>query len=237
MTGIRLTRAEAAPVRVETTPGPLQARTITRTAEGAHLALVAGGAMLIGGDCLDLEIHVGAHCTLDLEDVGGLVAYPGPPSRVDVRIVLEEGASLIWRTHPFVVASGAVVDRDTAATLAPGSALLLRETLVLGRTGERGGRIRQRLHARWSDGTPVHLEDLDLDGERPAAGVLGAHRVLDSAVLLGRRPSEVPGHVLLHLDQPGAIARSLADRAHASGLDPLAARWAAELLGPEAPLG
>lgn len=238
MTRISLTRARSGPVRVGITQGLLQARTIRRTTTGAHLALVAGGAVLVGGDRISVVVHVGSGCTLELEDVGGTVAYPavGARSRFDVRIHLEDSATLVWRAHPFVVSGGAAVDRDTTIVLGTGAALCLRETLVLGRTGERGGALLNRVRAHDAEGLPLHLEDLDLDGERPEAGVLGSHRVLDGAILLGRRPPEDPvaAPLLLHLAQPGAIARTVADATHGTGLDALFDSWAGSLLGPAA---
>lgn len=237
MIRISILRAERGPVRVAITPGLLQARTIERHATGAQVALVAGGATLVGGDHLGVDVHVGARCTLDLEDVGGMVAYPtdGRRSRFDVRIRLDRGATLVWRAHPFVIAAGAAVDRDMTATLDDGAALCLRETLVLGRTGERGGQIRNRLHVRDAEASPLHLEDLELSGDSPAAGVLGPHRVLDSVIQLGRRPAATAedgpaGPVMLHLDAPGAIARTVADATHRTGLDGVFAQWSEELL-------
>lgn len=237
MTRISILRAERGPVRVAITPGLLQARTIERHATGAQVALVAGGATLVGGDHLGVDVHVGARCTLDLEDVGGMVAYPtdGRRSRFDVRIRLDRGATLVWRAHPFVIAAGAAVDRDMTVSLGVDAALCLRETLVLGRTGEQGGEIRNHLRARDADGAPLHLEDLDLSGSRPAAGMLGPHRVLDSVIQLGRRPTAtpadgLPGPVVLHLEPPGAIARTVADATHRTGLETVFARWSAELL-------
>ena len=153
-----------------------------------------------------------------------------------MRIHLEDSAALVWRAYPFVVSAGAAVDRDTTIVLGAGAALCLRETLVLGRTGERGGALLNRFRAHGAEGLPLHLEDLDLDGERPEAGVLGTLRVLDSAILLGRRPPEGPQRapLLLHLAQPGAIARTAADATHATGLDAVFDSWAGALLGPGA---
>lgn len=240
MTRISVTRAGSGPARVGITQGLLQARTIRRSATGAHLALVAGGAVLVGGDRISVEVHVGAGCTLELEDVGGTVAYPtaGGRSRFDVRIDVDDAATLVWRSHPFVVSGGAAVDRDTRIVLGAGAALCLRETLVLGRTGERGGAILNRLRAHGEGGIPLLLEDLDLDGGRPAAGILGPHRILDSTILLGRRPPEVldpdqrPGPVVLHLAAPGAIARVVADATHRTGLDALFTQWSHAMLAP-----
>lgn len=230
-TRIAVTRGDGGPVRVTTVPGLLHARTVSRGQDRANVALVAGGAMLVGGDRIALEVEVGEGCALELEDVGGTLAYPGEGRRTayDVSLRLGTGARLLWRAHPFVVATGAAVDRTLTITLADGAALCMRETLVLGRTGERGGALRARMHARTADGDPLLMEDLDLDGARPVTGVLGVHRVLDSVLLLGERPSPgavvPPGAVVLHLDEPGALARTLAADAHTTGLDTLLESW------------
>lgn len=232
MTRIAVSSAGDGPVRVTTTPGLLQARTVSRGPDRAHVALVAGGAMLVGGDRLSVEIEVGEGCALDLEDVGGTLAYPGEGRRsaFDVTIRLSARARLVWRSHPFVVADGAAVDRTVTITLAEGAVLCLRETLVLGRTGERGGALRSRLHARSADGDPLLLEDLDLDGARPVAGVMGPHRVLDSVLMLGARPQTAPaeGTVVLDLEEPGGLARTLAQDAHSTGLDALMGDWSSQ---------
>ncbi len=230
MTRIAVCAAGDGPVRVATTPGLLQARTVSRGADRAHVALVAGGAMLVGGDRLAVEVEVGEGCALELEDVGGTLAYPGR-SAFDVRIRLAARARLVWRSHPFVVADGAAVDRTVTISLGEGAVLCLRETLVLGRTGERGGALRSRLHARTADGDPVLLEDLDLDGALPVTGVMAPHRVLDSVLLLGARPRTSPADgavVVLDLEAPGALARTLAHRAHDTGLESLMEDWASQ---------
>lgn len=232
MTRIALERADG-PVRLRLVPGLLQPRLVSRTRAGARVALVAAGATLLGGDEVAVEVHVGAGCALEIEDVGGTVAYEstGAPSRFDVTIRLEEGARLVWRAHPFVVTDGADVRRRTTVTLGPRADLLLREVLVLGRTGERGGRLVSTLEARDEDGEPLLLEHLDLDGASPRSGVLGGHRVLDTAVLLGRRPptatgGEPAGPRMLHLEAPGALGRSLGASTHLTGVEELMEAWA-----------
>ncbi|GAA1485408.1 urease accessory protein UreD [Brachybacterium fresconis] len=238
MTRISIARAGSGPVRVKVTQGLLQARTIHRSATGAHLALVAGGAVLVGGDRTAVGVHVGAGCTLELEDIGGTVAYPsvGSRSRFDVSIRLEDDATLVWRAHPFVVAEGAAVDRSTTIVLGAGSSLCLRETLVLGRSAERGGEIRSRLRAHDAGGLPLHLEDLDLDGDRPRTGVLGPHRVLDSVLLLGGRLPVAPTDAMvLHLGTCGVMARAVADATHRTGVEDVITGWSEELLAGERP--
>lgn len=233
MTRIAVSDAGDGPVRVATTPGLLQARTVSRGPDRAQVALVAGGAMLVGGDRIAVEVEVGEGCALELEDVGGTLAYPGEGRRsaFDVTIRLAARARLVWHSHPFVVADGAAVDRTVTITLAEGAVLCLRETLVLGRTGERGGALRSRLRARTAAGDPLLLEDLDLDGAHPVTGVLGSHRVLDSVLLLGARPEAAPidGTVVLDLEEPGSLARALAHDAHATGLDALMEDWTERL--------
>lgn len=227
MTRIALEQADG-PVRLRLVPGLLQPRLVSRTRTGARVALVAAGATLLGGDEVSVDVHVGAGCTLEIEDVGGTVAYEstGAPSRFDVSIRLEEGARLVWRAHPFVVTDGADVRRRTSIALGHGAALLLRETLVLGRTGECGGHLASALEARDADGAPLLLEHLDLDGAAPRHGVLGPHRVLDTAVLLGRRPPESTGPRVLHLEAPGALGRTLGASTHGTGVEELMEAWA-----------
>jgi len=232
MTRIAVAGTGEGPVRVATTPGLLQARTVSRGPDRAHVALVAGGAMLVGGDRIEVEIEVGEGCVLELEDVGGTLAYPGEGRRsaFDVTIHIAARARLVWRSHPFVVADGAAVDRTVTITLGDGAVLCLRETLVLGRTGERGGALRSRLRARTAAGDPLLLEDLDLDGARPVAGVMGPYRVLDSVLLLGARPraTSADGAVVLALEAPGSLARTVAHDAHSAGLDAVLEDWAAQ---------
>lgn len=238
MTRIALAAREdgaAGPARLALRPGLLQPRTLARGTRHARVALVAGGAMLLGGDAVRVEVEVDDGCTLEIEDVGGTVAYEstGEPSRFDVAVTLGRDAQLLWRAHPFVVAAGADVDRQTVIDLGEDSSVLLRETLVLGRSGERGGRIRSGLHARVQTADaaayPLLHEELALDGAAGRVGVLGEHRVLDSAILLGRRPpgaTRPEGVTVLELDGPGAMARRVADATHGTGIDAVMEAWA-----------
>ena len=88
---------------------------------------------------------------------------------------------------------------------------------MLGRTGQRGGRLRSLTTVR-RDSRPVLVEDqrLDPDGLRGAPGMLGPHRVLDTVVWLGTaRPWPTQATTYALVDGAGALARwlgsSLAD--------------------------
>lgn len=226
MEPVRIAIAASEPRALVTLVGAtIVPRLVERDARSAHVALVAGGALLLGGDRVDIAIAVGDGCTLDLEDVGGTVAYSadGVACFWDVEIDVGAGARLTWNGLPLIVAEGANVHRNLRMRLGAGASALVRESIVLGRSGERGGRLRLHTSVRDGDG-PVVEEALDADGAHPVPGVLGAHRVLDTILCAGDRPPpvRVDGVTVMALEAPGATARYLGDHAHSS---PLAAVW------------
>ncbi len=216
--------------RVTLAAGAVVPRLIERGPRSARIALVAGGALLLGGDRVDIMIAVGDGCTLDLEDIGATVAYAadGVASFWDVGITLGEDARLRWAGLPLIVADGADVHRSTRIRLGVGAVALVRESVVLGRSGERGGRVRVSLSVADGDG-PVLEEALDADGAHPVPGVLGAHRVLDTIMRAGDRPDpvSVPGVAFMALSAPGGIVRFLGAAAHESPLTPIWNEWSA----------
>ncbi|SKC48949.1 urease accessory protein UreD [Krasilnikoviella flava] len=235
-TDVRLTSVEVdrgtvpgAPVRVRTRDDLLAVRTVARGAEHAEVALVATGAVLLGGDHVAVRVHVADGCALTLTDVGGTVAYDGDGAscRWDVEVRLGAGARLAWAGLPFVVSTGADVTRSTDAVLGAGARLLLRETVVLGRDGERGGRVvlRSTVH---DDRGPLLVEEVVAAGERPVPGVLGGRRVIDTVTDLRGAPDDAPappgplpgtdGAVTLRLERGGTLTRWLGASAHLSPL-------------------
>jgi urease accessory protein len=219
-------RASHPRAQVDLVVGALAPRLVGRTSCTAHVALTAAGMLLLGGDLVDVEVNVGPDCTLELEDVGGMVAYRALKSASQVTLAARvgSGGTLLWRALPLVVAAGARVDRRTQIDLGTGGCAVIRETVVLGRQGEAGGSLTSRLSITDPDG-PVLTEELDVDGSFPEPGVLGPMRVLDAVVAVGFRPDPEPGALLL--DQPGAVARHMGDRTHDSPLDRVWESWAA----------
>ena len=235
MTSTRIAVAAGEPrAHVELAVGALAPRLISRDATRAHVAVAAAGMVLLGGDHVHVGIDVGAGCTLEIEDVGGTVAYPGARSSwlLDVRIGI--GATLLWRGLPFVVTDGADVERRSSLTLESGARAVIRETLVLGRHGERGGRLISAL-AAVDEGGPILVERLDADGRTPEPGVLGGNRVIDAVIAVGFRPPARPDD--LEFDRAGAMARHLSDHTHGSPLDATWDAWVAHaerrILTPE----
>ncbi|NQX11767.1 urease accessory protein UreD [Microbacteriaceae bacterium VKM Ac-2855] len=211
--------------RVELAAGTIVPRLIERGPRSARIALVAGGALLLGGDRIEIAVTVGTGCTLDLEDIGGTVAYgaDGVASFWEVDITVAADARLTWAGLPLIVSDGADVHRSTRIRLASGAVALVRESVVLGRSGECGGRARIRSTVADAGG-PILEEALDIDGARPVPGVLGGHRVFDSIICVGERPVSVsvPGATVMQLEEPGAVARCLVAAVHTS---PLASVW------------
>ncbi|WP_251038986.1 urease accessory protein UreD [Agromyces sp. ISL-38] len=209
---------------VDLAVGALAPRLVGRTSGTAHVALSAAGMLLLGGDLVHVEVDVGPDCTLELEDVGGMVAYRAPRSASQLTLVARvgSGGTLLWRALPLVVAAGARVERRTQIDLDQGGCAVIRETIVLGREGETAGSLTSHISITDPDG-PVLNEDLDVDGSFPEPGILGSARVLDAVVAVGFRPDLQPGAMLL--DQPGAVARHLGDLMHESPMDDVWATW------------
>jgi len=216
--------------RVELRAGILIPRLISCTDNSADVALVAGGALLLGGDTVAVEITVGAGCNLTLEDIGGMVAYDGEgqSATMTVQVRLEVGARLSWATLPFIIADGAYVTRVLNVELADDAVSLIRETLVLGREGERGGRVATRTSVT-ANTVPVLIEQQDFDGNAPVWGHLGDERVMDTVLLAGARApasSTDLAAVVLDFEEPGGLARWLGRETHLSPLDAVWREWA-----------
>ncbi|WP_326700734.1 urease accessory protein UreD [Streptomyces sp. NBC_01754] len=206
-------------VASELGPGTFLApRPLLPAADGLHLALVGTTAGLLAGDDLSIRITVGPGARLHLMEPAGLVAYDhrGGTSSWRAEVEVAEGGQLCWDSRPFVVSSGAEVTRAMEVRLAPGARMLWRDTLVLGRSGERGGRIRATTRAD-HDGGELLVEDLDLTEPdvRELPGILGPYRVIGSVTALGADPGGRPHPSRMDLAGPGAQVRLLETRAPA----------------------
>lgn len=151
------------------------------------VCLVPDGALLLAGDAVALDVQVGDGARLDLVEPAGTVAYNmrGGSASWEIRIDVADGGVLTWAGEPFVVADGARVRRTTTVRIGTDARLAVRETVVLGRHGERHGALDQRWTAIGADGGELLVEELCVDGTEHRPGVLGGHRVLGSVVALG----------------------------------------------------
>ncbi|MFI2753609.1 urease accessory protein UreD [Cellulomonas sp. P22] len=224
--------------------GALAVRVLAQDADGARVALVANGALLLAGDAVEVEVDVAAGAWLEVVETTGTVAYGGAePSRWDVDVRLGAGATLTWGALPFVVSDGARTHRRTEVHLGEGARAVLRETLVLGRAGQVGGDLWSRLTTHDAAG-PLQVEELDLS--RSARGLPGVlttgpvaapRTVVDTVLALGWRPATPAGMpddgaTFLELDRPGAVLRWLGTALHHDTVgDRCLDAWADELAG------
>ncbi len=190
-------RAERRPhgVRVALAGDLLRPQRVADGPDGPRVGLVATTALLLGGDEVELAVELGPGTTLDLFDVAGTVAYHGRGRAASWRtsITVADGACLTYAGQPFVVSDGADVDRTLSLDLAASGRLRLRETLVLGRDGQIGGRVRSRADLRVG-GVEAWREETDLDpaGIRNLPGMLADRRVIDTLLTVGQPAPSIP---------------------------------------------
>jgi urease accessory protein len=156
---------------------------LRRTPEAVYL--VSGAAGPLGGDTLELRIEVRAGATLRLRTVAAAVALPGrhgEASRLTVTVTVGPGARLEYLPEPTVAADGARHRTEVMVRLAADATLLLRDEVLLGRHGERGGACRTRLAVDRDSARgwrPLLRHELDVSGTDAASlgpAVLAGHR-------------------------------------------------------------
>lgn len=213
-------------------------RLVRRVGRSVDVALVAGRAMLLPGDDVRIDISVGEGCELTLVDIGGLVVYGregrvGGASGWHACIELADRARLRWDGLPTVITDAGALTRSLTVRLAAGASAILRETLVLGRAGERGGRVQADTEITDAVG-PILRETLDVAGGAPAPGILGADRIVDTILAVGERAvlPDVPGACLLSFERGGSMLRHMGRAAHDSPLPDVLARFAVPEVEP-----
>jgi urease accessory protein len=217
-----------------------------------HLVHAAGGPL--GGDDLALAVDVGAGAGLAVHSAGATLVQPGAgtsaPARWAVDIAVGTGGRVHWAPEPTVVSDGAALESVLRVALAAGAAATVREMVVLGRHGERGGRYTGATHVD-VDGVALLAHTTVLDGADPAlsgpagtAGARAAGTLLRAGALPlpaaaagesdGVRwawtPLDGPGAVLLAVGTPAAVAAVL----DAAAVVPGAVRPTGALVGRRA---
>ncbi|HEY2278811.1 MAG TPA: urease accessory protein UreD [Streptosporangiaceae bacterium] len=176
---------------------------LRRTADAVYL--VSGAAGPLGGDTLELRIEVQAGAALRLRTVAAAVALPGrygEESRFTVTATVGPGARLEYLPKPTVAADGARHRTEVTVRLAADATLLLRDEVLLGRHGERGGACRTRLAVDRDGargGRPLLRHELNVSGTDGASlgpAVLAGHRA--AGMVLAVEPDATDGSAVAH---------------------------------------
>lgn len=141
--------------------GPLAVRR-TR-GEGGEARVVLVGAMSgpLGGDRFTVEAEAAEGARLRVQSAAATLSLPGQTkdeARYDVRLRVAEHAELTWLPEQLIAAEGSDLHVLTRAEVAAGGRLVLREEQVLGRHGERPGRLTGRLVLRVAGRTVLDQE-------------------------------------------------------------------------------
>ncbi|WAL66319.1 urease accessory protein UreD [Amycolatopsis cynarae] len=167
-----------------------------RPGAGAVVHLVNSASAPLGGDELTLSVSVGAGARLRLSGVAATLALPGPHgggSRSGVRVEIEGGGVFEYLPEATVITARAEHTAELDVVMAGDARLRTREVLVLGRAGERPGRLRtsQRVVR---DGVPLLHQTLDIGKLDASTAYLAGRRVLATEVLVwGEDPAEPAG--------------------------------------------
>jgi urease accessory protein len=196
-----------------------------------HVVAVGGGPL--GGDRLRLRVELGPGERLAVHSAAATVVQPGrDPGSVasfDVEAVLADGSALDWRPEPTVICDGAVWEPSVRLDLAEGARARVVEQLVLGRSGQAGGRCGSTTRATVG-GVPVLASTTVIDGADAALtgiGGTGGARSVGSVLVVGdpvleaeearddgevvwaRTPLDGPGSLLTAVGTARAVAQVL----------------------------
>jgi urease accessory protein len=179
----------------------------------ARVLLVQSAATLLAGDVVVVTVRVGPRALLEIGELGALLIHSGrggPPARITVEVEVEESGRIVWNAEPVIVASGARAERSVLVRLASGAVMVLSESTVLGRSGEKGGGLLSATRIDL-EGRPLLNERLDTEDQwlLRSAVVMGSARMLGTVVLAGTR--DAGGNDAMQLHGAGTVWRGLGD--------------------------
>ncbi len=202
--------------------GPFHLRRLRARGEQARVCVLGAMSAPLGGDRLALDITAGTRARLEVTGAAATIALRGPTTAqatYDVRIRVDDEASLHWLPEPLISTRGSTLHQTFAVDLAPTARLLMREEQLLGRSGEAPGHLTTRLTVR-RGGRPLLDQHTAYGCPAPAwdgPAVLGPHRatgqllLVDTTLDMPRKPHVIgddpaEGHaVLTPLAAPQAL--------------------------------
>jgi urease accessory protein len=204
--------------------GPLALRRTRATGAGARVMLVGAMSGPLGGDHFTVRGRVEQGARLTVGSAAATIALPGQTkggARYDVALDVADHAELHWLPEQLISAQGSDLYVTTRVELAATARLVLREEQVLGRAGERPGRLTSRLTVRVA-GRLVLDQELACGPGAPGGwdgpAVLAGHRAVGQLVVV--RPEFAtepvdsamlgPGAALMPLAGPAALVTAVA---------------------------
>jgi urease accessory protein len=135
---------------------------------------------MAGGDRASIAVEVGprARALVTTQSAEKIYRCEGEPARVETRLVVEPGASLVWAPQETLLFEQASLQRRLEADVAADASLLIFEAAVFGRLASGETDVAAQLHDRWRirrAGRLVFAEALRLAEaaaalDRPAVG-------------------------------------------------------------------
>lgn len=194
--------------------GPLALRRTRATGAGARVMLVGAMSGPLGGDHFTVRGRVEQGARLTVGSAAATIALPGQTkgeARYDVALDVADHAELHWLPEQLISAQGSDLYVTTRVELAATARLVLREEQVLGRAGERPGRLTSRLTVRVA-GRLVLDQELACGPGAPGGwdgpAVLAGHRAVGQLVVV--RPEFATEPVDSAMLGPGAALMPLA---------------------------
>ncbi|MFC5147718.1 urease accessory protein UreD [Streptomyces aureoversilis] len=193
--------------------GPFALRRLRSPGAEARVCLVGAMSAPLGGDVLTLTAEVEDGAVVHFSTTAATIALPGrtgAPAAYNVYIRVGDGAELRWLPEPLISACGGELRMTTRIELAPTARLVFREEQILGRAGERPGRLTARLTVRHG-GRPLYDQELSYGPGVPGwdgGAVLGGHRA--AGQLLVVNPAFAAAPVAPRVLGPAAVLAPLA---------------------------
>jgi len=192
---------------------PIAARAVRGRPGWVHVVLVQTSAGPLGGDRIEVDVQVEAGASLQLTATAATLAYPASEhASVSFNCRIGDGGRLAWLAEPVILAAGCDLVSNVEIDLAERAAAVVRETIVLGRHGERAGRYRGTIRCDLG-GRPLLRDHVRIVGTDPTTALLamGDARVLSTLALLGVRPDVDARPDEFDLEREGRLLRVLAD--------------------------
>lgn len=156
-----------------------------RTPDAVYM--VGTAASPVGHDDVTVSVRVLAGGSLTLRSAAASVLWSGTDTRQRVDVTVEAEAELVWAPEPLIATAGCSHRQSVCVELHPTSRLRWRDLLVLGRHGERPGRIESLLRVTVA-GAPLLHHVVEAGGVHAGCdgpAVLGSTRVLGQLVVAG----------------------------------------------------